>query len=607
VFGVPAASRAQVRADAPPPPIGESQNPTVDQTPAHLAIVDGAATLERDGQSQAAAENMAVLAGDRLRTRSGRVEVLFADGSTLDLDDSTSVDLLSDSLLRLVAGSVRLLLVRGLDSNVASIVTPLEYRVDAAAASVTIRTAGEYRISTSDSRSDAEVELAVWRGAAELQNGLGRTLVRAGMLARTTGAQAITTERFNVASADAFDRWVLDRRDARVDTQSAQYLPADLRYYGSTMDQYGSWDYLPEYGQVWYPTVDAAWHPYYNGSWSFGASLGWFWVGYDRWAWPTHHYGRWGLRGNRWFWVPGYRYAPAWVSWAYSPGYVSWCPLGYNGYPVVGVASVSYWRGWSVVPAHRFAPNFVVPRAVVAPGNLSPGWRNTLVVRNSAPQWRGVQSTAVPLRAPGGRVTAAQPRADVRAAGPGYGRDTQGYRSYASPRPLPTDSVRTGPSYGSIRSSRSIPPTINQPQSRPYATIESRGQSPTNNVRMGQVPYGSYGAAPRSYGQSDRPAYTARPQDGQQPSGSFGASPYGGSTWRTDSYRVPPGSGAGLSPGRFDNARPAPMPRGESRMTSNAPASGSGGAVSHGGNGTAAGHGGNSGSAGHGGGGHGGR
>src|SRR5262245_47291806 len=56
------------------------------QVPAHLWIVDGEAVIEREGRVETATENMALLEGDRIRTARGRVEVLFEDGSALDLD-----------------------------------------------------------------------------------------------------------------------------------------------------------------------------------------------------------------------------------------------------------------------------------------------------------------------------------------------------------------------------------------------------------------------------------------------------------------------------------------------------------------------------------------
>ena len=57
--------------------------------PAHISFVDGAAVLERDGRSETAPASMPLLAGDRVRTQDGRVEILFADGSTLHLDADT--------------------------------------------------------------------------------------------------------------------------------------------------------------------------------------------------------------------------------------------------------------------------------------------------------------------------------------------------------------------------------------------------------------------------------------------------------------------------------------------------------------------------------------
>ena len=58
--------------------------------PAHVAYVDGTVTLERDGALDVATVNMPIVAGDRLRTTLGRIELLFPDGTALDLDESSS-------------------------------------------------------------------------------------------------------------------------------------------------------------------------------------------------------------------------------------------------------------------------------------------------------------------------------------------------------------------------------------------------------------------------------------------------------------------------------------------------------------------------------------
>src|SRR5438128_1105021 len=85
--------RAQDAFDAPPP---------------HVAIVDGAATLDREDLSEPATAGAPMVPGDRLRTERGRAELLFPDGSAIDLDEYTSIELQGPTLLRVTSGRVRL-------------------------------------------------------------------------------------------------------------------------------------------------------------------------------------------------------------------------------------------------------------------------------------------------------------------------------------------------------------------------------------------------------------------------------------------------------------------------------------------------------------------
>lgn len=203
-----------------------------------------------------------------------------------------------------------------------------------------------------------------------------------------------------------------------VDPRSAstQYLPQDLQTYGQTFDQYGSWQYEAPYGYVWYPTVAADWRPYYYGYWSPVRRYGLTWIGIDRWSWPTHHYGRWGYARSRWYWIPGRTWATAWVSWGTAPDYVSWCPLGYDGRPVLSL-SIGYrsaWNAWTVVPRSRFAVGrYAAYRYAVEPYRLA---SNTpFVVHRTPPSTRP------------GRVVAVGPaRGDDRNGGvavPRYGEE----------------------------------------------------------------------------------------------------------------------------------------------------------------------------------------
>jgi hypothetical protein len=374
------------------------------QPPAHMSVAEGAVILERDGKTESSPASMPLLAGDRVRTQSGRAEILFADSSTLHLDAGTVVDFQSDEVIRLLDGRVRV--------NIPGPNRRVGYRIDAPSAWVEIGQPGEYRIALVGDSRGRELELAVLRGAAELVNEDGATRVRAGERAFAAAGSAPTQPYvFNSASWDAFDRWSEARRDQRLGV-SAEYVPEEVQPYATTLATYGSWQYQPTYGYVWYPRVAVGWRPYYYGRWSHYKPWGWTWIGHDPWAWPTHHYGRWGFSGASWFWIPGKTWGAAWVSWAYAPGYVSWCPLGWNNAAVFGFHNYNVyrghgynrWHGWTVVPHARFGHGFVNVNVVNA-NRLDVRTRDAFAVRGSAPEFRGqaVPRAQAPIRVAGTR------------------------------------------------------------------------------------------------------------------------------------------------------------------------------------------------------------
>jgi hypothetical protein len=554
-------------------PAPASAQDAAGEPPAHISIVDGAALLERDGRSESAPASMPLLAGDRVRTQNGRVEILFDDGSTLHLDTNTVVDFQSDEVVRLLSGRVRLNIL-GAGTN-----RSVDYRVDAPSAWVQIARPGEYRISVlgaqqaqqNDAR-DSEVELAVLRGAADLVNEDGRTSLGAGERAfARAGASPSASYVFNSASWDAFDRWSEGRRDSRLGV-STQYLPETVQSYASTFNDYGSWQNEPTYGYVWYPRVRAGWRPYYYGRWSTLRPWGWTWIGSDPWAWPTHHFGRWGFSAGAWFWIPGRTWGPAWVSWAYAPGYVSWCPLGWNNRAVFGFSTTNvhrgyrynHWNAWTVVPHHGFGRGFVNVN-VVNNTRIDVRTRNAFVVRDAAPDFRGyaVPRSSAPIRSVGARAavsgdnavyrgsrsapgSATPPDADPGAAfrsrrsssaplsGSGYpapAREPRPMSSVPAPsgqgvsrrsNPASGGSIAAPESSGSTR--RAVPrdvtpsappetsgaPSRRSPQSGPSPESYSPGTSTRPDV---------YRAVPRS----ERPA--GRDNDAYAPPASVGASP----------------------------------------------------------------------------------
>ena len=461
------------------------------EPPAHISFVDGSATLERDGRPDSSPASMPLLAGDRLRTGDGRVEVLFADGSTLHLDRDTLVDFQSDEVVRLLRGRLRLN-ISGRDRTVA-------YRIDAPAGWVQIVEPGEFRVAVLEGQRGerAQTELAVLRGAAELINEDGRSLVRAGERAfAAPGARPSTPYVFNSAAWDAFDQWSEARRDERLGA-SAQYLPPDVQPYAARFDAYGYWRHEPVHGYVWYPRVRPDWRPYYHGRWVSLRPYGWTWIAADPWGWPTHHYGRWGFSAGSWFWIPGRRWGAAWVSWAHAADYVSWCPLGWNDRPVFSLINVNVYRGrrydpwhaWTVVPRRHFRGGFVNVH-VVPRGRFDDRFRRSFVARDHGPDWRqAVPRASTPIRVAGTRTGYAVPRGSA-SAGPSSS-DRFGSSSARS-FPAPSRTPRTAADLrGAPERNAQAPVTAGPSRAVPREAVR---------------PGGPTAPAPRRWEQYDRPS-----------------------------------------------------------------------------------------------------
>lgn len=261
---------------------------------AYVSVVDGSARLERAGDSLSDFEQVPLEVGDELRTTRGRVEVLFADGSVIALDEYTDITIDAGARWRLHGGRVKVSWRAG------------AFDLDASPAGVArLRSGGDYRITLVESRrGERELEVAVTRGSADLENALGRTQVRAGTRALTTAAYAPSVPYAFSAPRDNFERWTESLDADRYGVESSRYLPVELRSYGGEFDRNGYWSHHHSYGWVWYPRVAVGWQPYRSGRWTFVLNFGYSWVGGSRWAWPTHHYGRWDRGGDRWFWVP---------------------------------------------------------------------------------------------------------------------------------------------------------------------------------------------------------------------------------------------------------------------------------------------------------------
>ena len=190
--------------------------------------------------------------------------------------------------------------------------------LDTPSLAFTILRPGEYRITADP---DAETTTVTTRsGDGEVTAG-GQTFpVRQRQQAIVVGGDQITYNLVSAPRDDNWDQWN-SRRDRQEDNSpSARYVSPEVGGY-EDLDQYGSWQTQPEYGQVWMPTnVASGWAPYHDGHWAWIAPWGWTWVDDAPWGFTPYHYGRWASFRGRWGWVPGPRdfspvYAPALVGW----------------------------------------------------------------------------------------------------------------------------------------------------------------------------------------------------------------------------------------------------------------------------------------------------
>ncbi len=169
------------------------------------------------------------------------------------------------------------------------------------------------------------------------------------------GYQTVTFDR--VAYWDSYyrDKPFYKDRHRVAEPRDASWVDDGVFY--DRLSPYGSWTWM-EGQYVWVPTgIDISWRPYTRGRWVY-TDYGWTWWSNEPFGWATYHYGRWGFSYRiGWFWVPGNRWGPAWVSWRRSDHYLAWAPLppsydrGLSNNISVGNIPGYY---WSVVRSRYF-------------------------------------------------------------------------------------------------------------------------------------------------------------------------------------------------------------------------------------------------------------
>ena len=207
-------------------------------------------------------------------------------------------------------------------------------RVDTASTRIALDRPGLYRIDVG--ADPPRTALIVREGEAAVATVNGEESVLPGQIASVSGTRGVKADVRQGGGLDGFDTWSAERDRVYESPRANAYVSREMvgEY---DLDRYGRWQTYPEYGAVWFPTVDPEWAPYRFGHWTWLPGYGYAWVDNARWGYAPFHYGRWAYIGGRWGWCPGDFVAqPVWA-----PALVAWYGGGglfatANGVPVFG-------------------------------------------------------------------------------------------------------------------------------------------------------------------------------------------------------------------------------------------------------------------------------
>jgi len=325
-------------AQAPPPP-GTDQPSMQDQQqdpPARvgrLSYLSGTVSFRTldDDQWEAAVVNYPVTGGLGFWTEPSARATLQLGHGAVRMESSTEVDVqqFDDQVIQIGVpqGSINF--------RLHSIDPGETYLIVAPTGTVQLDRPGRYNLTVAADGSPAR--LSVLEGSAEIVGDAGNIIVNAGEVGLVTPTPTSPTPA--AARPQPIDSFS-DQQEAAMG-QVPNYVSPNIPGIQDVAAT-GDWGSTPDYGQVWYPPVQAGWAPYRYGHWAFVAPWGWTWIDDAPWGFAPFHYGRWVLIGPRWAWVPGAVvpqpvYAPALVAFVGGAALavnfgvgpvVGWIPLG---------------------------------------------------------------------------------------------------------------------------------------------------------------------------------------------------------------------------------------------------------------------------------------
>ena len=267
---------------------------------ARISVANGEVSVRRgdSGDWVAAAVNAPLVTNDQISTGpNSRAEVEFDSGNALRIGGDAVV-----AISQLEYNRYQMAVERGTVTFRVLRTSGADIEVDTPNVSVRPSKVGAYRIAVNDTESDITARAS----DVEVFTPRGSQWISAGQMMEARGTAS--DPEFQIVRAlpnDEWDRWNDSRDRPLTASKSAQYVPPGV-YGTEDLDANGNWVNVPQYGEVWQPTVGPDWAPYQSGRWVWVDWYGWTWVSYDPWGWAPYHYGRWfNQPGYGWLWYPG--------------------------------------------------------------------------------------------------------------------------------------------------------------------------------------------------------------------------------------------------------------------------------------------------------------
>ncbi|HXJ16315.1 MAG TPA: DUF6600 domain-containing protein, partial [Candidatus Polarisedimenticolia bacterium] len=309
---------------------------------ARVSFIHGDVSSQRgdNGDWVAVTLNTPVVEGDRVATgQKSRAELQLDWADVLRMADNATA-----RVAALNRTNIQVQVGQGLTTYTVLKGSEANSEIDTPNAAVHPNGPGEYRILVN---SDAETQVVVRQGSAEISTPQGSTHVDKGEMITIAGTENAEYRTARAPGQDDWDAWNNDRN--RRISSAESWRKTDRYYTGSEdLDAYGRWSDVPDYGPVWIPYQGPGWAPYRDGRWVYEPYYGWTWVSYEPWGWAPYHYGRWFVYGGSWAWWPGpVAYYPGYYP-VWAPAYVSFFGFGGSGWGVsLGFGFGGYARyGW---------------------------------------------------------------------------------------------------------------------------------------------------------------------------------------------------------------------------------------------------------------------